>query len=369
MNHLRLLSYAAALALVPACSSNKLNGSDAGSQDSGNADSGNPMESGSGAEGGGDASGPSWSQVGLDGNIITAVAIDPKSPSTIFASAGPGGADVGLFRSKDGGKTWMKLGGAVLPTNLGGGPIAVHPTQNVLLTTVGAAGIFRSTDDGDTWTAAMGGPGDAASITLDPGSSTAWIPDALIGIWISPDGGATWHTLMTMGLPPANTVSLGPMAFDGSKLYLGTGGQGAFVSTDKGSTWTSAGMGLPMGNAKSFVNAVAASGGRPGVALLLTNGAGLFRTDNGGASWTMVNVGANAPGYSALLFDPSTPTTLYVSQTDTQGGTGGLLRSTDDGKTWPVLGPTVGSHAVDVSHADGTIFVGTIGKGVWRYGT
>src|SRR2546422_1378767 len=67
-----------------------------------------------------------------------------------------------------------------------------------------------------------------------------------------------------------------------------------------------------------------------------TNGGGVFKSTNLGASWSAVNTGLTSPGVLALAVDPATPTILYAGT----GGAGGafVFMSTDGGGSWsPVL--------------------------------
>ena len=58
-----------------------------------------------------------------------------------------------------------------------------------------------------------------------------------------------------------------------------------------------------------------------------------------------------------------------MSADDASGSSGGLLESTDDGQSWSSIGPNgLAVTAVDIT-PDGTLFAGTIGKGIWRFGT
>ena len=72
--------------------------------------------------------------------------------------------------------------------------------------------------------------------------------------------------------------------------------------------------------------------------------------------------------YPALALDPSTPQTVFVGANETQGGLGGLFKSTDDGQSWKNFCPNTVPISSAVVAADGTIYAGTVGQGVWRYG-
>ena len=307
-----------------------------------------------------------WSQTGLDGDIVNTVAIDPKAPTRIYLSLSAGSADKGFRRSKDGGQTWTKIAGG-LPDDFSGA-IAVHPQLGTVLANPGVQGIWRSTDGGDSWTKSNDDPGGVNAFLFHPTKSTAWTVTSQQGVFRSIDGGASFTKTPNTGLP-LNKFTLGPLAYDGTKLYLATDANGVYVSTDDGDSWTqTASSGLPDGaHGGSMLNIVATTS-RPEVIFVETNAGGIFRSTDGGASFTKLDTGSNRARYGALRVDPSNATTLYVSVDETSGGSGGLLESTNDGQSWSALGPsTLPVAAVDVA-PDGTVFAGTIGKGIWRFG-
>src|SRR5450756_837379 len=90
-----------------------------------------------------------WTQLPLYGGSVSVLAINPKVPSTLYASTGSQ-----VFRSVDGGDTWIALN-----TSFAGAPpavmaLAIDPvTPSTLYAGTYGSGIFRSADSGDTWTA------------------------------------------------------------------------------------------------------------------------------------------------------------------------------------------------------------------------
>ncbi len=349
-------------ALAIGCSSKDNNsqpsGSDAGSDSGSDAKADSPS-----ADGGGDAKAPGWSDLGLDNNSIDAIAVDPKASGTIFVANASGGAlDAGLYRSKDGGQTWSPLTNG-LPAS-GCHAVAVHPTQNFVMASVGIA-TYRSLDGGDSWTESNNDPGGVYTLVYDSSQSKGWTVTSQNGIYVSSDGGGTWSNVTSVGLPPLNTVPLGPLASDGSNLYLATGGQGVYASADGGTTFTGPGTGL----SGDSINALAASSSNAGVVYALTNADGLYRSDDSAATWSKVTT-SSPPRYAAVLIDRLDPKSAYVGLDETQGGPGGLDFTKDDGQSWAPFGPdTVPVSVIDQDPSDGTLYVGTVGQGVWRYGT
>ena len=157
------------------------------------------------------------------------------------------------------------------------------------------------------------------------------------GLWSSNDLGGSWQVdndfLANLSI---TTLVFDP--FDAGTVYLGTGeasaglvGFGAYKSTDNGATWTL----MPATNVDAnpdwrFVNRLAASPSQAGLLLAGVtnagrNGGGIYRSTDGGASWSKVS------SYSALdiAFDPANPRNALAGLDD-----GGLAYSTDAGATW-----------------------------------
>lgn len=171
---------------------------------------------------------PSWEPV-TDKHpspAMGSIAISPLDPQTVFAgtgsfaSFGPSGMAVGVYRSTDGGDTWKNLGAAqlagvavrsVLPSSL------TEPTGQVVLVaglsraagTTG--GIFRSDDGGQTFTLLSGSnsglpPGDGWALVEDgtqPGLVYAAVGGATPGIYRSDDAGKSGWTAVTSGIDAA----------------------------------------------------------------------------------------------------------------------------------------------------------------------
>jgi uncharacterized protein (TIGR03437 family) len=236
---------------------------------------------------------------------IPAVAVDPQQPSTIyflgFNSA------VGFFRSNDAGKTWtgISLIGAVAAP--GGAFLAVDPvfTNTIYL---GTGGVLRkSTDFGSTWgvvtlpnlPAQNGGtPIRVGGLSVDPSAAGTLYVSYEVFMYRSTDFGNTWTVLARI---PGTLTS----------FSVGT------VIVDPRNSNT-----LYVADLYPFVN------GSCGTTLNNTD-CGLFRSADGGNSWTNV---APAGIYTEVAFD-SRNGSLYVGGQITGVG-GGVLESTDGGKTW-----------------------------------
>ncbi len=163
--------------------------------------------------------GNSWKNLGLKhSEHIGRIAIHPKDSNIVFVAAqgplwSPGG-DRGLYRTKDGGKTWTRV--LYVSENTGVGDVAIDPENPDVMY---AAAYQRRRH---VWTMIDGGP-EAA-------------------IYKSVDGGETWRKLTT-GLPTVDIgrvgISISPA--DSNVVYAtieaSEGKGGVFRSMDKGATW------------------------------------------------------------------------------------------------------------------------------------
>ena len=201
--------------------------------------------------------GKSWKKVLYrDENTGAAdITYDPHNPDIVFASLwqirvhpwgefnssrGPGS---GLFRSKDGGKTWTELKGNGLPDNgsLGRIGVSVSGADSKRVYAVTEAGLYRSEDGGERWTRINDDvrlkdrPEYYSKIYADPKSiDTVYIMAKKI--MRSTDGGKTIDPMPTherdshaLWIDPADTRRM----VQGSDL-------GAGVSLDGGETWSTA---------------------------------------------------------------------------------------------------------------------------------
>lgn len=256
-----------------------------------------------------------------DVTSIGAIAIDPRTPEVVWVGTGEGNprnsASVGrgVYRTRDGGRTWSKLG---LEKTEHVHRILLHPSEPetafvaALGTTWGEneeRGVFRTRDGGKTWQKvlyvdARTGCGDLA---MDPRN-----PDKLFaGMWEH----RRW---------PWSFRSGGP-------------GSGLHVTLDGGETWTRRGEpeGLPGGELGRIGLAIAPSDPRVVYALVEAGKSALLRSDDGGATFRTVNREAGiAPRpfyFCDLRVDPQDPNRVYnlhvVIDVSTDGGRtfGGLV--------------------------------------------
>jgi hypothetical protein len=110
--------------------------------------------------------GQTWNQAGLVNIAITVLAIDPQTPSTLYAS---GNGD-SIYKSVDGGATWTSASLAI-PS---GAPIAfvtvdpLTPSALYVMTGGPSGSLYKSTDGGQSWALVTPGPFYATVLVADP---------------------------------------------------------------------------------------------------------------------------------------------------------------------------------------------------------
>lgn len=189
-------------------------------------------------------------------------------------------------------------------------------------------------------------------ITFHPNNPNIfWAGAPAGGLWKTTDGGLTWTT----NTDNLSVIGCSDLAIDPSNpntMYLATGDGdagdtyciGVLKSTDGGLSWNPSGLTFAVSTQREMRRLII-NPSNPQVLLAATN-AGIYRTANGGSSWTLV---ASGTTYD-LEFKPAHPNVVYA------GGTT-LRRSNDGGITWVTISngiPTSGCNrmALAVSAAD-----------------
>lgn len=281
-------------------------------------------------------------------NTPYSLAIDPATPSTLYYSSGQG-----LYRTTNSGATWM-LHDSGIPAGRDGTiySLAIHPVTSSTVYAGGRGRVFRSTDSGVTWSQisneTLHQNAGRQALVIDP-----LVPTTLYysgnevssgGVWRSVDGGVNWtHQLGG----PIGSLAVDPVAH--TTVYAGTFFAGVWKSVDSGDTWARADTGMfPRGQ----IHALAISTLLPGRLYAASlGGPGIFRTDDGAATWGPANGGLFAATVPVLKVDPTTPSTLFAFN-------GGISRSTDMGRSWTNWASGAYDLAFDVSHP-GTMYIAT----------
>ena len=224
--------------------------------------------------------------------------------------------------------------------------------------------------------------GRVTTIAADPANPNVWyVGGANGGVWKSIDAGTTWVPLtdaqasLAMGaiaVAPSNSSIVYAGTGEGNQSGDSYGGAGVLKSTNAGASWTLVGANEFSGNA---VTGLIVSPADPNVVLGTSTSAifgrifglppappatGIYKSTDGGISWTL-----NRPGLvSDIVAKPNDFTKMYAGLGDVvTSATNGLYRSTDSGDTWSLVnGPwtqaRVGAVKLTMSQADpNTLYV------------
>jgi uncharacterized protein (TIGR03437 family) len=254
---------------------------------------------------------------------ITSLAIDPRQPATLYASATTLG---GVFKSIDGGQTWINSSSG-LPSNGFIDSVTIDPFHpNILYAWAGRGG-YVSLDGAGSWTPsslpwpAGTGVGGGVHFSFDPVTpGTIYGPGFVsntLTVQKSTDGGQSWTQLS----PPFSGCCVVPDPKLPGVLYTiaapASGGPVAFwKSQDGGSTWAS--TTLPAG----AIGAIAVDPSDPRIIV-----AGGFRSTDGGNTFTTTNASRSIQA----VFSPSAPNTVYATAPITSDAF--VAKFLPDGKT------------------------------------
>lgn len=189
--------------------------------------------------------------------------------------------------------------------------------------------------------------------------NVAWQGATGGGVWKTTDGGTSWEAVSDRDLKTGSVGAVAVAESDPNVVWVGMGeapirgnvshGDGVWRSTDAGRTWKHLGLA-----ATQQISALRVHPKDPDVAWVAAQGKvwgpseerGIYRTKDGGRTWTRVLfVDANT-GASDLSVDPSNPRILYAGMWQVvrrpwelvSGGPGSsLFRSDDGGDTWKKL--------------------------------
>jgi photosystem II stability/assembly factor-like uncharacterized protein len=288
--------------------------------------------------------GGTWlnADVGLFLNSALAVAVDPGDSNHLLL-----GTDLGLMRSRSGGRSWTpeaqgQIIGAVFALAFAPGgqsalcaapsgvfrfqdgqwrqadaPADAAPARALAISQLsgriyllGRNGLFASDDGGQSYDRVTSSLPQSAEISAlavaqQPGEILLAVIDGQL--MASEDGGRQWQP-RTQGLgdTPIDTVVLDPSS--PQRAWV-AGADSVYLSDDLGATWRAVGRPLPEHGTR--VRGIAADA--PAMTLVVTSHRGMYRSEDGGQSWTFKE--SNLPVHlesGPLGRDPNDARTLYA---------------------------------------------------------
>ncbi len=302
---------------------------------------------------------------------ITAIAVHPNHPNTIYAGAAAGG----VWKSDNGGVKWTPIFDKQNIQSIGS--LAINP-QNPQIIWAGTGegnprnslntgnGIYKSLDAGKTWSnMGLTQTKTIHRILINPlhpnilyvGTlGSPWGPNPDRGVYKTSDGGKSWRKILFIN----DTTGVADMIMDPSnpdKIIVamwqygrkpwtfnsGGSGSGLHITLDGGDSWTKVTEkdGLPSGELGRIGLAIATN--KPDIiyALVEAKKNGLYKSEDGGVKWSLVserNIGDRPFYYAELYVDPKNENRIFNLYSS-------INRSEDGGRTFaPVSDNMRGIH-------------------------
>ena len=315
--------------------------------------------------------GMKWRLIGpfRGGRVITVAGV-PSQPNTYYFGAVGGG----VWKTSDGGNSWDPLFEKQSVSSIGA--LAISDSDpNVIYAGSGEAcirgnishgdGVYKSTDAGKTWAnVGLRDTRHIGAVIIHPSNPDivyvaalghAYGPNTERGVFRTRDGGKNWEKVLYLDdrtgaieivFDPKNPHVLFAAMWEGWRTpwTLNSGGakDGLYRSGDDGSTWKRVeGNGMPEGPLGRIGIAVSGADSNVVYALIEAKAGGLYRSDDGGEKWSLVNPDhrfrQRAWYFTHVWADPKSANTVYIANT-------GLYRSIDGGKSFERVPAPHGDH-------------------------
>ncbi|HEV8244113.1 MAG TPA: hypothetical protein VGQ07_08965 [Nitrospirales bacterium] len=268
--------------------------------------------------------GKTWLTVneGLTDSYVYTVAIGPDR--AVFAGTLRGG----VFRTLNGGKSWTAMNAGLdrLETQV----LVSHHGELYAGT---GSGVYRSKDRGEKWMADNQGLSNllVRALVVDA-HGTMYAGTTGMGLYRKPAGASQWMRITPSRLShprdqiPANFVR--SLVVDkAGNLYAGTADNGVYVSSDQGVSWRTIGGQL----ANASVRGIAIGE----IEWFVGTGVGMYRSDDQGKTWGPVNNGLTERAIQSFVVGKGG--TVYA------GTSGGVFKSEDHGTTWVSANQGIGT--------------------------
>ncbi|MEO8151287.1 MAG: PKD domain-containing protein [Bacteroidia bacterium] len=314
------------------------------------------------------AASPDWTPVNdLMGNLaITSIAYDPSNTQVMYFGTGEGWFNgdairgLGIWKTTDGGVTWNQLASTNNASFYYVERIAIAANGDVYAATT--SGLRRSQNGGTTWTQVLGSGNGSVSnsisdVEISP-NGTIWCGIGIFstdGVYNSATGNTgSWTKCNTGGNGFATAgiqrVEIACAPSNANVIYAmcqgGGNGIGAIYKTvDAGVNWTSCtlpadadgGVGADMTRGQAWYDlAIAVDPNNSNT--LIVGGVDLFKSANGGTSWTQIAHWYGGFGYQyvhadqhLVYYEPGNSSVIYF------GNDGGIWRSTNGAAVTPTI--------------------------------
>jgi hypothetical protein len=289
-----------------------------------------------------------FDETGASGLTPSTVSFDSNVSPTSTGDSAPGGSAASVAEAAKG--TWADVTGNLVGMSAQCGTltyVTVRPDRDGVIAGVAGQGLWTSENGATQWSALGQGPGSAkitnraSAVVFDPSDPQRFWESGVyngLGVFETRDGGTTFSGL---DVEHSDLVSVDFSDQNRATLLSGTHeAPDVKRSANSGQSWTSIAAGLPAGiGSASFPLALDAQ-----TYLLGTknsDGAGVFRTTDAGATWTKVHDGAMA---GPPLVATSDGKIYWLLRT------GALISSGDKGATWTDAGTSFASAGGDTGY-------------------
>jgi photosystem II stability/assembly factor-like uncharacterized protein len=298
------------------------------------------------------------------GGRVTTVTGVPSQPFTFYMGSTGGG----VWKTVDAGQTWTNVtDGQIGVGSMGAIDVSQSDPNTVYIGTGSDGlrsnvsigdGVYKSTDAGKTWThLGLRDAGNIGGLRVHPSNpDVAFVaaignpfkPNADRGVFRTKDGGKSWQKVLFVSdstgavdveFQPGNPNVVFAALWRGERkpwtIISGAREGGIYRSTDGGDSWTKVTNGLP--NELVGKGNIAVSNANPNRIYVLIEakpGSGLYRSDDGGQSFQLASTFAQIITrpfyYTTITADPKNADVVYA-------GSEGYYRSSDAGKTWQTM--------------------------------
>jgi photosystem II stability/assembly factor-like uncharacterized protein len=294
---------------------------------------------------------PSWVPSSNFFETIFEITPHPTDSQTVFA----GTERSGVWKSQDQGNTWQRKSKGMQSPQVAS--IERSPVAPSTLWAGALAGLYFSRDNGASWTPATQVPiTSIRAVAVDPARSGVVLAGTSDGqVWASYDDGNLFRRVQ--GLPTAAVSQLKITSVNGFPvIYALVGGQ-LYVSTDDTFSWFSV-----TSTITATVYSADVDPSNSSILYIATNN-GLFKTTDGGVSWTISGNGMQEPFVLSVAIDPFDPVTVFAATS------AGVYRSADAANTWQSISGSLPAGPVDRLEYDpttpGRIYALVRGLGVY----
>jgi len=315
---------------------------------------------------------------GYTGALMFDLAVHPSNSDIVYA-----GAKSGLFKTENGGALWKGLSfpPAEFPECYS---VAVHPTQpNIIIASQELTGrVYRSTDGGMNWAQvfwvkpppgdpnqkygfkrivfAPSNPQEVYGATC-PGFNQIEGHHTAFGLYKSTKAGAaqTWNQVNHPVLKTQAVTDIAVHPKNHFKVYAATVKAGLFRSTDAGANWT-----VPPDLANKDVRAVAIDPKQPNIVYAGIRDGGVYRSTDEGKTWHRMAAGMDQkePVWSLVVDTEGTP---WAGSRRS-----GVFRWDDIEQQWVKVNKGLSTRAIvdlEISKDGRVLYAATTGEGVFRY--